>query len=78
MTGDQQLLLRERDRHEELHRSYDGDAKLNQSFLVLTLGASLISTLGLLADNAPVAIGAMVIAPLDPVAMGGRLRPPDR
>ena len=63
MTVDQQRLLEERDRLDELHRSYDGDAKLNESFLVLTLGASLIATLGLLADNAAVVIGAMVVAP---------------
>ena len=63
MTGDQQRLLEERDRLDELHRSYDGDAKLNESFVVLTLGASLIATLGLLADNAAVVIGAMVVAP---------------
>ena len=63
MTVDQQHLLEERDRLEELHRSYDGDAKLNESFLVLTLGASLIATLGLLADNTAVVIGAMVVAP---------------
>ena len=56
MTGDQQRLLEERDRLDELHRSYDGDAKLNESFVVLTLGASLIATLGLLADNAAVVI----------------------
>ena len=63
MTGDQQRLLEERDRLDELHRSYDGDARLNESFLVLTLGASLIATLGLLADNTAVVIGAMVVAP---------------
>ena len=63
MTVDQQHLLEERDRLEELHRSYDGDAKLNESFLVLALGASLIATLGLLADNTAVVIGAMVVAP---------------
>ena len=63
MTVDQQHLLEERDRLEDLHRSYDGDAKLNESFLVLTLGASLIATLGLLADNTAVVIGAMVVAP---------------
>ena len=63
MTGDQQCLLEECARLDELHRSYDGDAKLNESFVVLTLGASLIATLGLLADNAAVVIGAMVVAP---------------
>jgi len=63
LTGDQQRLLEERDRLDELHRSYDDDARLNESFLVLTLGASLIATLGLLADNTAVVIGAMVVAP---------------
>jgi len=63
LTVNQQRLLEERDRLEELHRSYDGDAKLNESFVVLTLGASLIATLGLLADNTAVVIGAMVVAP---------------
>ena len=63
LTGDQQRLLEERDRLDELHRSYDDDARLNESFVVLTLGASLIATLGLLADNAAVVIGAMVVAP---------------
>ena len=63
MTVDQQRLLEERDRLDELHRSYDGDAKLNESFLVLTLGASLIATHGLLADTAAVVSGAMVVAP---------------
>ena len=48
MTDDQQHLLEEGDRLDELHRSYDGDAKLNDSSLVLTLGASFIATLGLL------------------------------
>ena len=63
LTGDQQRLLEERDRLDELHRSYDEDARLNEPFVVLTLGASLIATLGLLADNAAVVIGAMVVAP---------------
>ena len=63
LTGDQQRLSEERDRLDELHRSYDEDARLNESFVVLTLGASLIATLGLLADNAAVVIGAMVVAP---------------
>ena len=60
---DQNSLLEEGHRVDELHRSYDGDAQLNESFVVLTIGASLIATLGLLADNAAVVIGAMVVAP---------------
>ena len=63
MVVDQQSLLEEEDRLEELHRSYDGEARLNESFIVLTVGASLISSLGLLANNAAVVIGAMVVAP---------------
>jgi len=59
----QQRLLEEGHRLDELHRSYDGDAALNESFVVLTFGASLIASLGLLANNAAVVIGAMVVAP---------------
>ena len=39
------------------------DAELNEVFLVLSVGASLIATLGLLANSAAVVIGAMVVAP---------------
>ena len=60
---DQQSLLEDKDRLEELRRSYDGEARLNESFIVLTVGASLIASLGLLANNAAVVIGAMVVAP---------------
>ncbi|WP_244279345.1 DUF389 domain-containing protein [Synechococcus sp. UW69] len=60
---DQQSLLEEEDRLDALHRSYDGEARLNESFIVLTIGASLIATLGVLANNAAVVIGAMVVAP---------------
>ena len=63
MVVDQQSLLEYQDRLEELHRSYDGEARLNESFIVLTIGASLIATLGLVADNNAVIIGAMVVAP---------------
>ena len=63
MVVDQQSLLEDKDRLEELHRSYDGEARLNESFIVLTIGASLIATLGVLANNAAVVIGAMVVAP---------------
>ena len=48
---DQQSLLDDKDRLEELRRSYDGEARLNESFIVLTVGASLIASLGLVADN---------------------------
>jgi len=46
-----------------LHRSHMRDAELNEVFLVLSVGASLIATLGLLANSAAVVIGAMVVAP---------------
>ena len=36
---------------------------LNESFIVLTIGASLIANFGLLANNEAVVIGAMVVAP---------------
>jgi uncharacterized hydrophobic protein (TIGR00271 family) len=39
------------------------EARLSESFVVLTVAASLIATLGLLADSAAVVIGAMLIAP---------------
>jgi hypothetical protein len=35
LSVDQQRLLEERDRLDELQRSYDGDEKLNESFLVI-------------------------------------------
>ena len=63
MVVDQQSLLEDQDRLEELHRSYDGEARLNESFIVLTIGASLIASLGFVADNNAVIIGAMVVAP---------------
>ena len=63
MTSDQQSLLEEGHRLDALHRSYDGEAQLNESFIVLTFGAGLIATLGLLSNNAAVVIGAMVVAP---------------
>ena len=63
MVVDQQSLLEEEDRLDALHRSYDGEARLNESFIVLTIGASLIASLGLLANNSAVVIGAMVVAP---------------
>ena len=63
MVVDQQSLLEDKDRLEELRRSYDGEARLNESFIFLTVGASLIASLGLVADNNAVIIGAMVVAP---------------
>lgn len=46
-----------------LHHSHMRDAELNEVFLVLSVGASLIATLGLLANSTAVVIGAMVVAP---------------
>ena len=60
---DPNARLKKGQRLDELHRSYDSDAELNQPFVILTLGACLIATMGLLADNAAVVIGAMVVAP---------------
>ena len=45
MVVDQQSLLEDKDRLEELRRSYDGEARLNESFIVLTVGASQIASL---------------------------------
>lgn len=53
----------ETSRLDMLRRSYQLDAELNEAFLVLTVGASLIGTLGLLSNSSAVVIGAMVIAP---------------
>ena len=47
----------------ELEASFEREARLDQSYVVLTVAASLIATLGLLADSAAVVIGAMLIAP---------------
>ena len=46
-----------------LHRSHMHDSALDEVFVVLSVGASLIATLGLLANSAAVVIGAMVVAP---------------
>ena len=46
-----------------MRRSYYGDEVVDESYVELTIGARLIATLGLLANNAAVVIGAMVVAP---------------
>ena len=46
VVDQQQSLLEDKDHLEELHRSYDGEARLNKSFIVLAVGASLIASLG--------------------------------
>ena len=63
MVANQEQLLEEGDRLDKLRRSYEGDDAVDESYVVLTIGASLIATLGLLANNAAVVIGAMVVAP---------------
>ena len=50
-------------RLKRMHDSYKKDAQLDEVFVVLTIGASMIATLGLQANNAAVVIGAMVVAP---------------
>lgn len=46
-----------------LEAGFEKEARLDEPFVVLTVAASLIATLGLLADSAAVVIGAMLIAP---------------
>ena len=41
----QEQLLEEGDRLDKLRRSYDGDDVVDESYVVLTIGASLIATL---------------------------------
>ena len=65
------------ERLDKLRRSYDGDEAVDESYVVLTIGASLIATLGLLANNAAVVIGAMVVAPLDSSPASPGVREPD-
>lgn len=48
---------------EGLDHAFEREAHLDEPFVVLTLAAGLIATLGLLADSAAVVIGAMLIAP---------------
>ena len=50
-------------RLERMHASYKEDAQLDEVFVILTIGASMIATLGLQANSAAVVIGAMVVAP---------------
>jgi uncharacterized hydrophobic protein (TIGR00271 family) len=46
-----------------LRKEFERDASFNLVFVVLTVGATLIATLGLLANSPGVVIGAMVVAP---------------
>ncbi|MCT0202935.1 DUF389 domain-containing protein [Synechococcus sp. CS-602] len=47
----------------ELIAEFEDDARTTEVFIVLSLGSSLIASLGLLANSAAVVIGAMIIAP---------------
>lgn len=46
-----------------MRQEFEHEASFNQVFVVLTVGATLIATLGLLANSPGVVIGAMVVAP---------------
>jgi uncharacterized hydrophobic protein (TIGR00271 family) len=50
-------------RLDALREEFEHEASFSQVFVVLTVGATLIATLGLLANSAGVVIGAMVVAP---------------
>ncbi|SBO43271.1 DUF389 domain-containing protein [Cyanobium sp. NIES-981] len=50
-------------RLEALRLEFEHEASFNLVFVVLTVGATLIATLGLLANSPGVVIGAMVVAP---------------
>lgn len=50
-------------RLEALCLEFEHEASFSQVFVVLTVGATLIATLGLLANSPGVVIGAMVVAP---------------
>jgi len=50
-------------RQPTLNEQFELDARCDQPFLVLTLAAGAIATLGLLANSSAVVIGAMLIAP---------------
>jgi uncharacterized hydrophobic protein (TIGR00271 family) len=50
-------------RRQALEQEFQRDASFSLVFVVLTLGAALIATLGLLANSPAVVIGAMVVAP---------------
>ena len=50
-------------RLDALRQEFEREASFSQVFVVLTVGATLIATLGLLANSPGVVIGAMVVAP---------------
>ena len=50
-------------RLDALRQQFEHEARFSQVFVVLTVGATLIASLGLLANSPGVVIGAMVVAP---------------
>ncbi|MFN6352879.1 MAG: DUF389 domain-containing protein [Cyanobacteriota bacterium] len=62
-SDDRHALTAHQERLEALRLDFERDARFSLVFVVLTLAASLIATLGLLANSAAVVIGAMVVAP---------------
>lgn len=51
-------------REHHLFALVEGQGKLNLAYLVLLIGSTVVSTLGLLISSTPVVIGGMIIAPL--------------
>jgi len=49
---------------EELYENVDRGARLNSTYLVMVVLSTIVASIGLIADNVAVVIGAMVIAPL--------------
>ncbi|MFO8236955.1 MAG: DUF389 domain-containing protein [Prochlorococcaceae cyanobacterium] len=56
-------LQADKDRLTTLRDEFAGDARFGQVYAILTLGSTIIATLGLLANSPSVVIGAMVVAP---------------
>ena len=50
--------------HQHMQDSLMDEAELDYDYVVLTIGACLIATFGLLSNSAAVIIGAMLVAPL--------------
>ncbi|MFM7239110.1 MAG: DUF389 domain-containing protein, partial [Cyanobium sp.] len=57
------MLPSDEARLDALRQEFEHEAWFSQVFVVLTVGATLIATLGLLANSPGVVIGAMVVAP---------------
>jgi uncharacterized hydrophobic protein (TIGR00271 family) len=57
------VSARDDSRLEALRLEFEHEASFSHVFVVLTIGATLIATLGLLANSPGVVIGAMVVAP---------------